>query len=137
MAEETTLSEVGEMLVHVVEHMATKEEVTDVKTEMMEQFEHAEKQFRALDARLRDIASEIAVIHRRVERLEELGASHAGFAKEIDHTLFFFRLQPTWAGFVVRFSPCLMLSCVIESKGTCEPQRIQWSFNERLQRTWF
>jgi hypothetical protein len=27
------------------------------------------------------------VIHRRVERLEELGASNAGFAKEIDHLL--------------------------------------------------
>jgi hypothetical protein len=54
---------------------------------MMEQFKHVEKQFHALDARLRDIASEIAVIHRRVELLEELGASNAGFAKEIDHLL--------------------------------------------------
>jgi hypothetical protein len=36
---------------------------------------------------LRDMATEIAVIHRRVERLEELGASNAGFAKEIDHLL--------------------------------------------------
>ena len=51
------------------------------------QFEHVEKQFHALDDRLRDIASETAVIHRRVERLEELGASNAGFAKEIDHLL--------------------------------------------------
>ena len=87
MAKGTMLNEVGEMLAHVVEHMATKEEVADVKTEMMEQFEHGEKQFHALDARLRDIARAIAVIHRRVERLEELGASNAGFAKEIDHLL--------------------------------------------------
>jgi hypothetical protein len=36
---------------------------------------------------LRDIATEIVVIHRRVERLEELGAGNAGFAKEIDHLL--------------------------------------------------
>jgi hypothetical protein len=86
-AKETTLTEVGEMLAHVVEHMATKEEVADIKTEMMEQFEHVDKQFHALDGRLRDMANEIAVIHRRVERLEELGASNAGFAKEIDHLL--------------------------------------------------
>jgi hypothetical protein len=86
-AKETTLNEVGEMLTHVVEHMATKGEVADIKTEMMEQFEHVEKQFHALDGRLRDIASEIALIHCRVERLEELGASNAGFAKEIDRLL--------------------------------------------------
>jgi hypothetical protein len=37
---------------------------------------------------MRDMAAEITVIHRRVERLEELGASNAaGFAKEIDHLL--------------------------------------------------
>ena len=86
-AKETRLNEVGEMLTHVVEHMATKGEVADIKTEMMEQFEHVEKQFHALDGRLRDIASEIALIHCRVERLEELGASNAGFAKEIDRLL--------------------------------------------------
>ena len=86
-AKETTLTEIGEMLTHVVEHMATKDDVADIKTEMMEQFEHVDKQFHALDGRLRDMANEIAVIHRRVERLEELGASNAGFAKEIDHLL--------------------------------------------------
>ena len=86
-AKETTLTEIGGMLTHVVEHMATKEEVADIKTEMMEQFEHVDKQFHALDGRLRDMANEIAVIHRRVERLEELGANNAGFAKEIDHLL--------------------------------------------------
>jgi hypothetical protein len=44
-------------------------------------------QVRATHDRLRDISAEIAVIHRRVERLEEQGASNAGFAKEIDHLL--------------------------------------------------
>ena len=93
-AKKTTLNELGEMLSHVVEHMATKEDVARLDTridhlreEMMEQFEHVDKQFHALDGRLRDMANEIAVIHRRVERLEELGASNAGFAKEIDHLL--------------------------------------------------
>jgi hypothetical protein len=79
---ETTLREVGEMLTHVVEHMATKEDVAkldtridDLRTEMIDQFERADKQFRATHDRLRDMAAEITVIHRRVERLEELGAS--------------------------------------------------------------
>jgi hypothetical protein len=54
---------------------------------MIDQFEHVDKQFVATHDRLRDMAAEIAVIHRRVERLEELGASNAGFAKEIDHIL--------------------------------------------------
>jgi hypothetical protein len=93
-AKETTLKEVGEMLTHVVAHMATNEDVArldtrigDLRTEMIDQFEHADKQFRVTHDRLRDLAAEITVIHRRVERLEELGASNAGFAKEIDHLL--------------------------------------------------
>ena len=93
-AKETTLTEIGVMLTHVVEHMATKEDVArldtridDLRTEMIDQFEHAGKQVQTIYDRLRDISAEIAVIHRRVERLEELGASNAGFAKEIDHLL--------------------------------------------------
>src|SRR5580704_10494898 len=93
-AKETTLKEVGDMLAHVVEHMATKEDVARLDTrvealrkEMIDQFEHADKQFRATHDRLRDIAAELTVSHRRVERLEEQGASNAGFAKEIDHLL--------------------------------------------------
>jgi hypothetical protein len=94
MAKETTLAEIGEMLSHVVEHVATKEDATridtrvdDLKVEMIDQFEHVGKQFRATHNHLRDISAEVAVIHRRIERLEELGASNAGFAKEIDHLL--------------------------------------------------
>lgn len=93
-AKDATPKELGEMLTHVVKYMATKEdiagvqgEIADLKTEMMKQFEHVDKQFRAIDDRLRDISSEIAVIHGRIERLEERGASNAGFAKEIDHLL--------------------------------------------------
>ena len=84
-AKETTLKEVGEMLTHVVRHMASKEDVArldkrldDLRTEMIDQFEHADKQFRATHDRLRDMSAEITVIHRRVERSEELGASNAG-----------------------------------------------------------
>jgi hypothetical protein len=89
-AKETTLREVGEMLTHVVEHMATKEDVArlntgiaDLREEMIDQFEHADKQFEATHDRLRDMATEITVIHRRVERLEELGAVMPGLQKKL------------------------------------------------------
>jgi predicted RNase H-like nuclease (RuvC/YqgF family) len=84
-AKEWTLNQLGEMMERGFKAVA--EDVADIKTEMIEQFEHVEKQFSAIDARLRDMSTEIAVIHRRVERLEEQGASNAGFAKEIDHLL--------------------------------------------------
>jgi hypothetical protein len=93
-AKEMTLSEVGEMLTHVVEHMATREDVgrldtriDDFRAEMIDQFEHVDKQLHTTHDRLREMSADIAVIHRQIERLEELGASNAGFAKEIDHLL--------------------------------------------------
>src|ERR1700730_15354237 len=103
-AKETTLKEVGEMLTHVVTHMATKEDVArldkgldDLRTEMIDKFEHADKQFEATHDRLRDMSAEIAVIHRPIERLEEQGASNAGFAKEIDHLLARVASIGTWS----------------------------------------
>jgi hypothetical protein len=91
-AKETTLGELGDMLERGFAAVASdvagiKGEVVDLKTEMMAQFDHIDEQFNAGHARLRDISAEIAVIHRRIQRLEEQGASHAGFAKEIDHAL--------------------------------------------------
>jgi hypothetical protein len=64
-----------------------KGDVADLKTEMIAQFEYFDKQLGANHDRLRDISSEVAVIHRRIERLDEQGASHGGFAREIDHAL--------------------------------------------------
>jgi len=34
MAKKTTLNEIGEMLAHVVKHMATKDDITDIRKEM-------------------------------------------------------------------------------------------------------
>jgi hypothetical protein len=91
-AKQTTLNELGgkiergfKALADDIARIDTR--IDDLKTEMIDQFEHVDKQVRATHDRLRDIATEITVIHRRVERLEELGASNAGFAKEIDHLL--------------------------------------------------
>jgi septal ring factor EnvC (AmiA/AmiB activator) len=91
-AKQTTLNELGgkiergfKALADDIARIDTR--IDDLKTEMIDQFEHADKQVRATHDRLSDIVAEIAVIHRRVERLEELGASNAGFAKENDHLL--------------------------------------------------
>lgn len=78
---------VAEDIAEIRSSMATKDDIADLKTEMIDQFEHVDAQFRAADERPRDIASEVAVIHRRIDSLVEQGASNAGFAKEIDHLL--------------------------------------------------
>ncbi len=65
----------------------TNEKIDTLRAEMMDQFEHVDVQFRANRDRLQEIASELAAIERRLHRLEEQGASNAGFAREIDHAL--------------------------------------------------
>ena len=87
MAKETTLNEIGEMLAGLVERVATKDEIADLKTEMIEQFDHVDKRLLAHDGRFRDLSAELAAIRRSVERLEEQADSNAGFSKEIDHAL--------------------------------------------------
>jgi hypothetical protein len=61
MAKETTLGEIGDMLAHVVELMATKEDIVhldtridDLRTEMIDQFEHVGKQFETTRDQLRE-----------------------------------------------------------------------------------
>jgi predicted nuclease with TOPRIM domain len=84
---ESDAKEILEAVNFIKDRMTTKEELADLKGEMLDQFEHVEAQFAATQERLRDIISEVTVIHRRIERLEEQGASNAGFAREIDHAL--------------------------------------------------
>ena len=91
-AKETTLGEIGEMIERGFKAVADDigrldTRLDDLRMEVLDQFEHVDKQFETTHDRLRDVAAEIAVIHRRVEWLEEQGASHAGFSKEIDHLL--------------------------------------------------
>ncbi|MBI4088081.1 hypothetical protein HY418_01725 [Candidatus Kaiserbacteria bacterium] len=64
--------------IHTIEGLATL---------MAESFLDFNKRFDAVDEQLRSIRSELTDITRRVEHLEEMGASQAGFAKEIDHLL--------------------------------------------------
>ena len=64
-----------------------KTDIADLKTEMMDQFDHVDTTFHETNSRARDLASKVASIQRSIERLEEQGASTAGFAKEIDLAL--------------------------------------------------
>lgn len=52
-------------------------ELTDFRKEVGGQFEQVKKD-------IRDVRAELVDIHRRLDRLEEQGASSAGFAKETD-----------------------------------------------------
>jgi predicted nucleic acid-binding Zn-ribbon protein len=89
---ETTLDDLSEIMERgfkaVADDMSRIDtRIDDLRAEMIDQFDHVNTQFEKTRDQLREMSIEVAVIHRRVERLEELGASNAGFAKEIDHLL--------------------------------------------------
>ena len=70
---ETTLKELGEMLAHVVKHMATKDELKAFREETAENF--------------RALRAEVADVRRDVEELKSRADNSAGYSKEIDHAL--------------------------------------------------
>jgi len=74
---ETTLKELGEMLTHIVDHMATKEDVRAIVREELE----------PVEARLTSIESELRSIRRDLIDLREKVENVIGFQKEIDHAL--------------------------------------------------
>lgn len=61
--------------------------VEKLATLMVEGFSDVSERFDAVDGELHSIRTELSDIRRRIDRLEEQGASHAGYAKEIDHLL--------------------------------------------------
>jgi hypothetical protein len=87
MNKETTLNEIGEMLSHVVEHMATKEDVVDLRTELKSDIEAVKLDLAEVKDLATTTASELAIVRRDVEDIKETVESHNGFAKEIDHTM--------------------------------------------------
>ena len=82
-AKETTLKEVGEMLTHVVEHMATKEDVARIDLRL----DKVENRLERVETRLSSIESELASIRRELDDLREKFENVSGFRKEIDHAL--------------------------------------------------
>jgi hypothetical protein len=69
MAGKATLKELGEMLTHVVERMATKEDIANVLV------------------RLTSVERELKSIRRDLDDLREKIENVTGFQKEIDHAL--------------------------------------------------
>lgn len=63
------------------------DEVDERFSDINKQFSGIDKRFDSVDEQLREIRAEVADIRERVERLEEQGAAHAGYPKEIDHSI--------------------------------------------------
>ena len=70
---ETTLKELGEMLAHVVKHMATNDELKEFREETAENF--------------RALRAEVADVRRDLEEMKSRVADITGYGKEIDHAL--------------------------------------------------
>ena len=83
MAKETTLKELGDMLSHIIKHMATKEDIIDVRRDMVTKGDFA--LFRAETAQnFRSIRSELTDANRSLDQIEEHYANLKGVTKEID-----------------------------------------------------
>src|SRR5258706_14859247 len=77
MAKETTLNEIGEMLAHVVKHMATKDDITEVRRELKGDIVRVGEQVASIETQLRGMQH--VKLQSRVADLEEkdFGAAHA------------------------------------------------------------
>ena len=69
MTKKTTLKELGDMLAHVVKHMATKDDIAK------------------LGEQLTSVERELKSIRRDLDDLREKVENVSGFQKEIDHAL--------------------------------------------------
>ena len=71
MPKKTTIDELGQMLAHVVEHMATKEDVADIRSDMAtkEQIVALHTQVNAIETQLRGMRH--VKLQSRVADLEE------------------------------------------------------------------
>jgi archaellum component FlaC len=90
IAKETTLKEVGAMLTHVVEHMATNEDVAAMNGRMDRietRLTSVEMHLMSVETRLSSIESELRSIRRDLDDLSEKYENVSGFRKEIDHAL--------------------------------------------------
>ena len=74
MAKRTTLKEIGDMLAHVVKHMATKDDIAELRTELKGDIAAVHTQVNSIERQLRETKTEI-----RLADIEEkvFGASRA------------------------------------------------------------
>jgi uncharacterized membrane protein len=74
-SKDVTLTELGAMLTHVVNHMAVKEDVADIRATM------------ATKNDLAHILSELKALRDDLDALREQVENITGYRKEIDHAL--------------------------------------------------
>jgi len=79
-AKETTLNEVGEMLGYVVEHMATKDDLAILRTELKSDIAALGDQIASIERNLKQIRRDLYELAEKVENV-------TGYRKEIDHAL--------------------------------------------------
>jgi hypothetical protein len=79
---ETTVKELGEMLTHVVDHMATKDDIVDLRKTMA-----TKDDIGNLAGQLTSAEHELKSIRRDLDDLREKVGNVIGFQKEIDHAL--------------------------------------------------
>jgi hypothetical protein len=74
MAKKVTLGEIGDMLAHVVKHMATKDDVADLRRELKGDIAAVQSQVNSIEQQLRETRIEM-----RLDGLEEkvFGAARA------------------------------------------------------------
>jgi len=88
VAKETTLNELGEMLAHVVEHMATKDEVRAIVRDEISVAKLATKaDLAALAEQVASIERDLKTMRRELNDLADNVENIAGYRKEIDHAL--------------------------------------------------
>jgi hypothetical protein len=80
VAKETTLSEIGEMLTYVVEHMATKDHLADLRSELRTDIAALGTQAASMERDLKSIRRDLNDLMDKVDNI-------MGFRKEIDHAL--------------------------------------------------
>src|SRR5437762_1487667 len=79
-AKETTLQDLGEMLTHVVKHIATKDDVATLRTEL-------KSDIAKIGEQVTGIEREVQSIHRDLDDLRAKFENVLGVRKEIDHAL--------------------------------------------------
>lgn len=85
MVKKTTIKEVGEMLHHVVKHMATKEDVAELRKEMKGDITDVRKKM----ATKEEMAAGFAAINRRLDTIIQIQLDqHAGRIKKLETAVF-------------------------------------------------
>ena len=79
-AKEATLNELGEMLTHVVEHTATKEDIAALRTDLKSDIAALGEQIGSIERELKSIRRDLNDVMAKVENI-------TGYRKEIDHAL--------------------------------------------------